>query len=98
VALCRAQITSSAGFVVYRWLLGNWVFLVTNALMLCKALLGQWIYASNRQSWRDPRGFVDDEAGRRYGRKGFYDHQCDGPAGLSPVFVNLSRFRDRAPN
>ena len=33
--------------------------------------------------------------------KDFYDHQChqcDGPAGLSRVFVDLSRFRDRLPN
>ena len=42
------QITASVGFVVYSWLLGNWVFVVTNnALMLCTALLGQWIYVSN---------------------------------------------------
>jgi MtN3 and saliva related transmembrane protein len=38
---------ASVGFVVYSWLLGNWVFVVTNALMLCTALLGQWIYVSN---------------------------------------------------
>jgi MtN3 and saliva related transmembrane protein len=31
------QITASVGFVVYSWLLGNWVFVVTNALMLCTA-------------------------------------------------------------
>jgi uncharacterized protein with PQ loop repeat len=43
------QITASVGFVVYSWLLGNWVFVVTNALLLCTALLGQWIYVSNRQ-------------------------------------------------
>jgi uncharacterized protein with PQ loop repeat len=43
------QITASVGFVVYSWLLENWVFVVTNALMLGTALLGQWIYVSNRQ-------------------------------------------------
>jgi MtN3 and saliva related transmembrane protein len=32
------QITASVGFVVYSWLLGNWVSVVTNALMLCTAL------------------------------------------------------------
>jgi hypothetical protein len=30
MALYRA-ITASVGFVVYSWLLGNWVFVVTNA-------------------------------------------------------------------
>jgi MtN3 and saliva related transmembrane protein len=45
------QITASVGFVVYSWLLGNWVFVVTNALMLCTALMGQWIYPSNRQRY-----------------------------------------------
>jgi MtN3 and saliva related transmembrane protein len=47
--LSIGQITASVGFVVYSWLLGNWVFVVTNALMLCMALLGQWIYVSNKQ-------------------------------------------------
>jgi MtN3 and saliva related transmembrane protein len=41
------QITASVGFVVYSWLLGNWVFVVTNAIMLCTALFGQWIDVSN---------------------------------------------------
>jgi MtN3 and saliva related transmembrane protein len=43
------QITASVAFVVYSWLLGNWVFVVTNALMLVTAVLGQWIYLTNRQ-------------------------------------------------
>ena len=34
------QIMASVGFVVYSWLLRNWVFLVTNVLMLGTALLG----------------------------------------------------------
>jgi uncharacterized protein with PQ loop repeat len=44
------QILASAGFLIYSWLLRNWVFVVTNALMLAAALLGQWIYLCNR--WR----------------------------------------------
>ncbi|HVC50454.1 MAG TPA: hypothetical protein VND87_00380 [Stellaceae bacterium] len=35
------QIAASTGFVVYSWLLGNWVFVVTNALMLGVAATGQ---------------------------------------------------------
>src|ERR1700730_17647118 len=43
------QIMASVGFVVYSWLLRNWVFLVTNVLMLGTALLGQWIYLHNKR-------------------------------------------------
>jgi hypothetical protein len=37
------QIMASIGFVVYSWLLRNWVFVVTNVLMLDTAPFGQWI-------------------------------------------------------
>jgi MtN3 and saliva related transmembrane protein len=50
------QLTSSLGFVIYSWLLGNWVFVVTNALMLVTAALGQWVYLSNRR--RSPSSVV----------------------------------------
>jgi MtN3 and saliva related transmembrane protein len=43
------QLAASTGFVVYSWLLANWVFVVTNALMLITALLGEWIYLRNRK-------------------------------------------------
>jgi MtN3 and saliva related transmembrane protein len=43
------QITASIAFIVYSWLLGNWVFVVTNVLMLITAILGQWVYLTNRQ-------------------------------------------------
>jgi MtN3 and saliva related transmembrane protein len=42
------QITASAAFILYSWLLRNWVFVVTNALMLVTAALGQWVYLANR--------------------------------------------------
>lgn len=35
------QIAASTGFVVYSWLLDNWVFIVTNALILLTAVIGQ---------------------------------------------------------
>jgi MtN3 and saliva related transmembrane protein len=43
------QITASIAFIVYSWLLGNWVFVVTNALMLVTAAVGQLVYLTNRQ-------------------------------------------------
>ena len=42
------QVTASIAFIVYSWLLANWVFVVTNALMLVTAALGQGIYLSNK--------------------------------------------------
>jgi MtN3 and saliva related transmembrane protein len=35
------QSLSSIGFIVYSALLGNWVFIVTNALILLTAVVGQ---------------------------------------------------------
>ena len=46
------QLAASSGFIIYSWQLGNWVFVVTNALMLLTAGLGQWIYLSIRRDWR----------------------------------------------
>jgi MtN3 and saliva related transmembrane protein len=34
------QITASVGFTVYSWMVRNWVFVVTNALLLVSALVG----------------------------------------------------------
>ena len=42
------QLAASTGFVVYSWLLGNWVFVVTNVLMLITAGIGQWLYQRNK--------------------------------------------------
>jgi MtN3 and saliva related transmembrane protein len=42
------QLAASTGFVVYSWLLGNWVFVATNVLMLATAGVGQWIFVSNQ--------------------------------------------------
>jgi uncharacterized protein with PQ loop repeat len=41
------QITASVGFLAYSWLVGNAVFVFTNAALLFTALLGQWIYRRN---------------------------------------------------
>jgi uncharacterized protein with PQ loop repeat len=43
------QITASTGFLIYSWLLRNWVFVFTNALMLAVAAVGQAIYRRNKR-------------------------------------------------
>jgi MtN3 and saliva related transmembrane protein len=43
------QLAASAGFTAYSWLVHNWVFVVTNALMLVNALLGLLIVARHRR-------------------------------------------------
>jgi len=39
--LFAGQIAASLGFVVYSWLLRNWVFIVTNSCILVTAIVGQ---------------------------------------------------------
>jgi uncharacterized protein with PQ loop repeat len=48
------QLTASVGFTVYSVLVANWVFVVTNALMLVNALLGLFIVLHHRR--RGPAG------------------------------------------
>jgi uncharacterized protein with PQ loop repeat len=43
------QITASLAFVVYSWLLRNWVFVVTNMLMLGTAVVGECVLLANRR-------------------------------------------------
>jgi MtN3 and saliva related transmembrane protein len=49
------QIMASIGFVIYSWLLRNWVFVVTNVLMLGAALLGECIYLHNKPGRKPAR-------------------------------------------
>lgn len=37
------QLAASGGFTIYSVLVKNWVFVVTNALMVANALIGFWI-------------------------------------------------------
>jgi len=46
------QITASVGFTVYSLLVGNWVFVVTNALMLVSAIVGGFILLRHRRAER----------------------------------------------
>jgi len=46
------QISASLGFTVYSWLVSNWVFVVTNAVMLVNGLLGLLIVLHHRRKER----------------------------------------------
>ncbi len=41
------QMTASVGFAVYSWLIGNWVFVATNLVLILTAVIGQLIYRHN---------------------------------------------------
>ena len=43
------QITASVGFLIYSWLIENPVFMVSNAVLVATALLGQGVYRRNRR-------------------------------------------------
>lgn len=43
------QLAASTGFLIYSLLLGNWVFVVSNAALLITAAIGQWIFWHNRR-------------------------------------------------
>src|SRR3954471_5505657 len=42
------QLTASVAFLVYSWLVQNWVFVATNSLLLVTAGIGEWIFIRNR--------------------------------------------------
>lgn len=50
------QMTASAGFTIYSILVKNWVFVVTNALMLCSGLVGYAITLHHRRRERSGAG------------------------------------------
>jgi MtN3 and saliva related transmembrane protein len=50
------QIAASLGFTIYSWLVSNWVFVVTNSLMLLNGLLGLLIVFHHRR--RERRAFT----------------------------------------
>lgn len=52
--LFAGQVAASVGFVAYSWLVGNVVFVVTNALILLSAVVGLGITIRNRR--RTPPG------------------------------------------
>ena len=46
------QMTASAGFLIYSWMLDNWIFVVTNFFMLLAAIAGQVILLRNQRKTR----------------------------------------------
>jgi len=46
--LFRGQLVASAGFTVYSWLLGNWVFVVTNLALFATAIAGNLVHRRNQ--------------------------------------------------
>ena len=46
------QMAASLGFTIYSWLVSNWVFVVTNAVMLCNGLAGLLIVLHHRRRAR----------------------------------------------
>jgi hypothetical protein len=46
------QLAASTGFVVYSWQVGDWVFVVTNALLLATAICGIAIHHRNERRAR----------------------------------------------
>ena len=46
------QVAASVGFIAYSCLAGDWVFVVTNALMLMNGLFGYFILLRNRRRQR----------------------------------------------
>ena len=51
------QVAASIGFLIYSWLVENWVFVVTNALILVTAIVGEVVVLQNRK--RDNNGGGD---------------------------------------
>jgi MtN3 and saliva related transmembrane protein len=47
--LFLGQCCASFGFTIYSMLLHNWVFVVTNSVMLASAITGLFIYRRNRR-------------------------------------------------
>ena len=43
------QISASLGFTIYSWLVNNWVFVVTNSLMLLNGVVGLAIVIHHRR-------------------------------------------------
>src|SRR5690606_35276697 len=50
------QFAASVGFTIYSVLLENWVFTVTNGMLVVNALLGQWVSSHNRRRGQEARG------------------------------------------
>jgi uncharacterized protein with PQ loop repeat len=43
------QIAASSGFIVYSWLVRDWVFVTVNVLILITAITGEFIFLANKR-------------------------------------------------
>jgi MtN3 and saliva related transmembrane protein len=59
------QITASTGFTLYSILVHNWVFVVTNALMLVSAIVGGLIVIKHRRAERRGARGAPEPSGAR---------------------------------
>ena len=57
--LFLGQISASLGFTIYSWLVKNWVFVVTNSLMLLNGILGLLIVLHHRRRAQKKSGGSD---------------------------------------
>ncbi|MEJ7576722.1 MAG: hypothetical protein WKF74_06935 [Pyrinomonadaceae bacterium] len=55
------QFAASFGFLVYSWLVKNWVFVATNALMLVNAMFGLGIVLHHRRRKEREAGKAGEE-------------------------------------
>jgi MtN3 and saliva related transmembrane protein len=59
------QCCASVGFLIYSYLVENWVFVATNALILLAALMGQAVVTKNRRRDSQNQGDNGNGNGRR---------------------------------
>jgi uncharacterized protein with PQ loop repeat len=59
------QLAASVGFTIYSWLVDNWVFVITNAIMVANALAGLFIVLHHRR--RERREQETKQAGEQGG-------------------------------
>lgn len=57
------QMSASLGFTIYSWLVGNWVFVATNAVMLMSGFAGLLIVMHHRRREERNKGARGSETG-----------------------------------
>jgi MtN3 and saliva related transmembrane protein len=80
------QVAASVGFTVYSWMVKNWVFVITNLLMLLNAFIGLGIVFYHRR--RSPKSAVrSDLSNARHEEGG----SQSGRDSLSPPMIVCPR-------
>lgn len=59
------QMAASLGFTIYSWKVSNWVFVVTNALMLVNAFIGLGILLYHRRQGATSKGKTEISSTRK---------------------------------